>query len=542
MATIQTNVTLFGCTVVGGIPPTYESIDIINLIAIPDAGMEFKQGFNRPTLLYYDDGWSENKYFDVTPDGSQATLTLDLSTVNIDSDLYFTITAYAKQGVHLVDLSELTGCSATPPIPPYYEEGNIIDISLYADEGTQFDTAPYLFYLNENYSPQTINFTLNPSKTLARLVLEWGELGTVEDSLMIYGSTILRSGGLPVDESNLTGCSITPPLPTVVYSDSVIDVTFVADVDTKFETAPYVVFDNDSGGVNHVESILNEDGLTATLYLDMENYSIPSVVGQYDKFMVYGNTVPSEVISTNYGAINVYKVTLDDLDTFSKLRIPDGVTPGEYKDLSQYVNRIKRIYTDIPTNIQTSLMVGDVNTGIQVGNPSLVEIILNFGNVLIPYINGNSVDLLSDIQVMLPFKGFVQLSSDYVGEMINIEYVINVITGGGIAKFYHNGVVFQTEEIQPNSDVLYRGYTPNDLLGDSNWDERYMYGFEPYIHLKFYESKNNTTPNNDNEVGKISNYRGMVRMENVDSIYNSQMFNREREEIYRLIESGIRIE
>lgn len=292
---------------------------------------------------------------------------------------------------------------------------------------------------------------------------------------------------------------------------------------------------------------LSDEKTTATAYIDTSDPA--TEIGDYESISISADTVPVTVIGTNYGSINVYRVTLDNLADFAKKRFfRTETTAGETSyyliDLGQYVNRIKRIHTEIPTSSTDQIKCGNYETGIECLAPSKDRVTLDFGSVEIPAHNNDNTDYQGEIQLFLPFKGFVSIPVEFVGKSVRLEYVINTVTGEGIARLSYNGIVFHVEEVAPSTDIIYTA-PQNDtvnLVGADSWNEQLLYGLEPYIKLKWYTSKDKGSRNKDNVTDYIGTFKGFIRAEHVGSIANVNILTSEQRSIYELLEQGVYIE
>lgn len=347
-------------------------------------------------------------------------------------------------------------------------------------------------------------------------------------------------------ETDLTTCQPETALPDYVMPGDTLTVTLVADDGTEFQTehTPYINYIDDEGLSADALLTISEDKKTATI-----SFATPAIVVGY--LHLVGETYPKTVIGGNYGAINVYKVTLENLSDFATKRFfketstdtTTGATVYENVDLGVYVNRIKRIFADIPAAAPDVIRCGNYNTEINVLQPTQDKITLDFGDVTVPAHNNDNVDYEGESKIFLPFGGFVNIPTDYVGHPINLQYVINVITGGGVAKLLCDGVTFQVETVTPCNDVLYRTADTDRLqtVGGDNWNEMLFYGLEPYVYCKWYDTASNGR-NNDRIRGKIGDFRGFNAFGDITPIHTPEMLTDEQETIYSLLASGVYVE
>jgi hypothetical protein len=341
-------------------------------------------------------------------------------------------------------------------------------------------------------------------------------------------------------ETGLSNCQSAQTLPDYYLQHSHVEITLQANDNTEFRDTPILSHDNKDGFNVSKYFTVSGNKKTATIAYDLPtDYEISSL-------SIHAEAVPIQVIGSKFGAINAYIVTLDNLNDFANKRFiretgTESDTNYELVDLGKYVNRIKRIYVPIASSSTDVLRCGNYNTEIQVMQPAADKITLDFGNVEVPSPNGDITDYESDIKIFIPFNGFVNLPNDYVGEQINLQIDINVLTGDGVARLIHNGVLFQVVEVRPNSDILYRTSTDLTLIGSDDWNENIFYGIEPFIYCKYFTSKNNNGRNTDLERGVISSFKGFNTFEDVTIISADNMLTYEQRAIYDALERGIYI-
>ena len=343
--------------------------------------------------------------------------------------------------------------------------------------------------------------------------------------------------------ANLSNCYADPPLPETLQVGATLNVTIKANENTAFDTAqstPKFSYDDEGGNPATKDLTVSSDKKTATGSLVLQD--------GWDNLSVNAQAYPVTVVGQQYGAINVYLVTLDELAEFSGKRFFKETNPEtgtqiyENIDLGAYVNRIRRVYTNIDAGSADVIRCGNYNTGVSCQQPAQDKITLDFGTAVVPAHNEDNTDYESEIQVFLPFAGFVSLNTDYAGKTIGLQYVINVVTGNGVALLSCNGVVFQVEETEPSSEIIY--LSPSDqvkTIGGDDWNEMLYYGLEPYIYCKWYESASNGR-NNDRKTGILGDFRGFNIFDDVAPIHTAEMLTEEQEMIYTALSDGVYIE
>lgn len=391
---------------------------------------------------------------------------------------------------------------------------------------------PQVHYTNTGGKPTTQDMQVKSTSTRVTATAVITDLGG-DYSVTVTG-TYIRT--LPLTKS-LTNCTSKEPLPDYVDFDSLITVELDANPNTEFHTdgTTYLSVTRRVGGrETKIPFTISGDKKKATISYQLENS------GNYSRVNIVGECFPVEVVGKQYGSINVYLVTLDNLKEFAAKRyFTDG---GENVDLGEYVNRIKRIYTDITPFSTDVIRCGNFNTGVSCQQPAQDKITLDFGTAVVPAHNEDNTDYESEIQIFLPFAGFVNLNNDYAGKTIALQYVINVVTGNGVALLSCDGVVFQVEETEPSSEIIYLSpSTQVKTVGGDDWNEMLYYGLEPYIYCKWYESASNGR-NNDRQTGILGDFRGFNIFDDVTPIHTAEMLTEEQEMIYTALSDGVYIE
>lgn len=345
--------------------------------------------------------------------------------------------------------------------------------------------------------------------------------------------------------TDLSNCTANEDLPQYVKDGETVNVTLTANDGTEFDTeqsTPQFYYKNASGYPQTKDLTISSDKKTATGSIQVNT--------NWSDFAVIGSAYPVAVVGKQYGAINVYLVTLDELAEFSGKRFfkETGTDPStgapiyENIDLGAYVNKISRVYTNIGASSTDVIRCGNYNTGVSCHQPAQDKITLDFGTAVVPAHNEDNTDYESEIQIFLPFTGFVTLNTDYAGKTIGLQYVINVVTGNGVALLSCNGVVFQVEETEPSSEIIYLSpSTQVKTVGGDDWNEMLYYGLEPYIYCKWYESASNGR-NNDRQTGEIGDFIGFNIFDDVSPIHTAEMLTEEQEMIYTALSDGVYIE
>lgn len=353
------------------------------------------------------------------------------------------------------------------------------------------------------------------------------------ESVIINGEYLL--GEYIAVDYNLTNCEIVGEKPVKVKTGKSYTFNFKANPNAEL-TKIQANFTNNSGDTVVSNGTISEDKQTGTVTINLTSGA--------SQFTVYANAdVVQPPSIKNYGAINVYIVTLENLDEFSKKRFfkptgesDTGTTYSEV-NLGEYVNRIKRIFAAVPVGGDDVLKCGNYNTGIKVKYPDSDIMLLDFGNVELTGANGNNEDYNAQIQMFIPCRGVVSIDSNYIGKTVNLSIKVNVITGDAVALLSCDGVTFQIESFSLSRDVIYRLGTDLNVVGGEQWNEQILYGLEPYV-LITENLTVNVPVNNTQENVTVKDVTGFAQFENVN-LNAANLLVDEYNEIVSQLETGV---
>lgn len=362
-----------------------------------------------------------------------------------------------------------------------------------------FNGTPTITYGGETYEMTVTNQTATIIVPIAT------------ESVIINGEYLL--GDFVEVDYSLTNCKIIGKKPVKVKTGQSYTFNFKANPNAEL-TEIQANFIDDNGDAIVRDGTISEDKQTGTVTINLTSGA--------SQFTVYANAdaVQPPTIK-NYGAINVYVITLENLDEFSKKRFfkptgenDTGTTYSEV-NLGEYVNRIKRIFATVPVGGDDVLKCGNYNTGIKVKYPDNDVMLLDFGNVELTGVNGNNEDYNAQIQMFIPCRGVVSIDSNYIGKTVNLSIKVNVITGDAVALLSCDGVTFQIESFSLSRDVIYRLGTDLNIVGGEQWNEQILYGLEPYVIITQNTTVNKPV-NNTQESVTIGDVTGYAQFENVD--------------------------
>lgn len=391
-------------------------------------------------------------------------------------------------------------------------------------EGTaqgMFNGTPTITYGGETY-----NMTVNDQTATIIVPI-------TTESVIINGEYLL--GDFIAVDYSITNCEIVGEKPVKVKTGQSYTFNFKANPNAEL-TDINANFINDSGDSVVSDGTISEDKQTGTVTFNLTSGAT--------NLTVYANAdVKQPTTIKNYGAINVYIVTLENLNEFAKKRFfkptgesDTGTTYSEV-NLGEYVNRIKRIFATVSVGGDDVLKCGNYNTDIKVKYPESDIMLLDFGNVELTGANGNNEDYNAQVKMFIPCRGVVSIDSNYIGKTINLSIKVNVITGDAVALLSCDGVTFQIESFSLSRDVIYRLGTDLNVVGGEQWNEQILYGLEPYVLIT--ENLTVDVPvNNTQENVTINEVTGFSQFENVN-LNAANLLVGEYDEIISQLETGV---
>lgn len=440
-------------------------------------------------VVTYKNTYNETVQGTMNVNGNVATFSVPVKT-NKEVTINGTFTPKPKE---LTITNHVSGTTAT-----YVQNGENFDITLTGNTEGSYSVVPVVSYKNESGTETTGNMNVNGKTATFSVPV------ATNDTVTITGTFTPETPqkDVPITYA-LTNCTVSPQ-PQTVKTGETLNLTVTPVVNYKLDSC----------------NLIWNDGakdITVSVAGGVISFPVPDSCVSVTIKAIASVITP---VGRNYGAINVYCVTLDNLDAFSKQRffeIKDD-TQGIYEEvnLGIYVNRIRRIFTNVPVSGTDSLRCGNYNTGITVQTPEKDIIMLDFGNVTLTGLNGDSEDYNAQISVFIPCRGFVTVDSKYIGKTVNLSFKVNVITGDAVAFLSCDGVIFQLESFSLSRDVIYKtGTTELNIVGGTQWDEQILYGLEPYVIITQNTTVNKPV-NNTQETVTIGDVTGYAQFENVD--------------------------
>lgn len=440
-------------------------------------------------VVTYKNTYNETVQGTMNVKGNVATFSVPVKT-NEEVTINGTFTPKPKE---LTITNHVSGTTAT-----YMQNGENFDITLTGNTDGSFSVVPVVSYKNESGTETTGNMNVNGKTATFSVPV------ATNDTVTITGTFKPEKPqkNVPITYA-LANCTVSPQ-PQTVKTGETLNLTVTPVINYKLDSCNLIWNDGTKD-------------ITISVTGGVISFPVPDSCVSVTIKAVASIITP---VGRNYGAINVYCVTLDNLDAFSKQRffeIKDD-TQGIYEEvnLGIYVNHIKRIFANVPVSGSDSLRCGNYNTGITVQTPEKDIMMLDFGNVTLTGLNGDSEDYNAQISVFIPCRGFVAVDSKYIGKTVNLSFKVNVITGDAVAFLSCDDVIFQLESFSLSRDVIYKtGTTELNIVGGTQWDEQILYGLEPYVIIT-QNTTINKPVNNTQETVTIGDVTGYAQFENVD--------------------------
>lgn len=503
-----------------------QNVSINVLVVTANAGFQFD---TPPTCKYTDSfGGDATATAVISQDKQSATFTID-DAYNKRNN--FIITGEVVEGTPTITITNnIAYTTAT-----YTYDNDTYNITLKGNKSGYVIQVANVTYTDTGGVSHTEAMTIQSSDT-ANITIT-----NVDTSVsVVINGTYIKA--IPV-KNTLYNCTA-ENIPTYYTPTDKVNVTLQANEGSKFTSEtdpPEVRYTDEFGGVQYKRFTISEGGKKGSVTLDIAT-ECPKT--EYIEFRG-GAQVDVQPSIKNYGSINVYVVTLDNLDAFSKKRYftESGTFITYEQDLSEYINRIKRIYTHIPTKGTDRIKCGNYDTEINAELPEKDIITLDFGSITIPRKDNTTLDKNMIIEIFLPFVGIVSLSSDYVGKSVKLVYDVNVISGDGVCKLLdNNDLPIQLHNVQPNTDILYTTYDTS-VIGSDRWDAQNLYGLEPFVRLNYFTNEYSDIRCSDYKKVVLSQCaKGFYRF---DEIVNNDIDNvpkSEYTEIVNLLQSGVFID
>lgn len=388
------------------------------------------------------------------------------------------------------------------------------NFTLTADNGYIFESAP-TFILSDNTSLQVTKVSDSVYSCIVNVT------DSTITSITITGSAIVETISYSFN-TVLSHCTITPVI-TTVQKDSQYTVTVNADNGYIFDIVPSLVYLDENGDFITITGVKNSD----------YSYSFSFTVGNnltpnYSYYRLTASASVETETTTKYGAIQIHKITNDNLKAFNNLRYYNGSL--SQIDLSNYISSLKLLPFDITTNKSDNIFVSNVDTGISAPIIENDFVSFNLGNVTLTGIYQNELDKkYSKIKLILPYLDCITIDSNLMNETIKVVYKVNVISGDTTAFIFlvKNNTDYLIDSINGNIgvDVPYLVTINNENKIVQNYRNNQSFIDSPKVVIETQLKATNNTVYDCYKKNSISSETGFFKCSYVDIDSNNIPLN-----------------
>lgn len=499
---------------------TRTSLMSVNITVKADSGRKITRA-----IINYNEGSSSTthtKTLDILSDGSAATGTLTSVYLPNSSIRVYAETEEVTPTIDIIN--HIEGGTLN-----YSEDGTTLRIQVLVSGSLRRIKNSYVTYTDNEGTVKREEMTNSYSSSQSQATATITDCDTSKQ-VNVYGDVITVVQVI----ATLTNCTLNTG--DYVEPSTATEFVVTAYANCQFDSAPTMVYTTQTGTRVPVTFTVSADKKTASYTLDTSTCSYLEITA---------TAAVVEPVSTGYGSVYTYKVSEENLDSFAKSRFFEitkgdtetGITYQEI-DLGDYVASIKRLYVDVPVDGAATLQFGNYSTNIKGENPSSLNVNVTFEPLTLPEYTNDSHDNSNAYTLFLPFIGMHQISGEYHGKQINVEYVVDVVSASAVCNVYVEGTRIFTQLCEPSQSVLYRTSTYNiSTVGETNWRAEYAMGLTPKLWVE-HTSVTESPYNNDNTYCKVGECSGYNRFNNITGL-KCEATQNEITEILQLLQSGV---
>lgn len=379
------------------------------------------------------------------------------------------------------------------------------NFTLTADNGYIFESAP-TFILSDNTSLQVTKVSDSVYNCTVNVT------DSTITGITITGNAIVETISYSFN-TVLSHCTIIPVI-TTVQKDSQYTVTVNADNGYIFDIVPSLVYLDENGDFITITGVKNSD----------YSYSFSFTVGNnltpnYSYYRLTASASVETETTTKYGAIQIHKISNDNLKAFNNLRYYNGSL--SQVDLSNYISSLKLLPLDITTNKSDSIFVSNVDTGITAPVIENDFVTFNLGSVTLTGVYQNELDKkYSKIKLILPYLDCVSIDSNLMNETIKVIYKVNVISGDTTAFIFlvRNNTDYLIDTVNGNIgvDVPYLVTINNENKIVQNYRNNQSFIDSPKVIIETQLKATNNTVYDCYKKNSISSETGFFKCSYVD--------------------------
>ena len=296
--------------------------------------------------------------------------------------------------------------------------------------------------------------------------------GAFEDSVLITGS--------------FTNCVVSG-LREYYRLTEPLNVTLTANDGNEFADTdrPVLTYKNRRNESYAIDCVVSGDKTAATFATEvLSSYGV-------SVYLTAGGGATPVTVIRQYGTVNYYRVTLDDLDSFAKKRFFVTTLSGESSqvqaiDLGNFVKKLKRLYCEVPAYGTDTIHCGNYDTKISVSVPRSDVLTLDFGAITLPTYNASSLDFQSEYSLYAPFVGTITIPSCWAGRSLGLKYIVNSFVCQAVCVVSVDGVDVERRQCGPATGLYYTVSNSAGAIGEDEYDIAYLSGLEPVLSVKHY--------------------------------------------------------
>lgn len=501
----------------------------VTILAIANEGYYFN---GRPYIRYTGTDGTEHKLFMTRlSNDTRATVTQVFSEIAQNLTTAYIVCNAVAIPLQENNVTVQTQVNCTVSAPTTYTENDTFSATATPNEGYRFDTAPTV-----TFGETVLNFTVDSETGVASFnqVLQ----NVPEDATIFVNATanLIPAKTYPIVQ-NLTNCTVQGVPESGVYTEGeTLSLTLTANSGYYFDVPPRLYFEGNGGQSGYYDFTINPDNDTiATLSKTLSNLKDDSNI------TISANAVPQTTYTDKYGSINVYNVTVENLQQFAEERfITVGTEDVAEIDLGEYVSKLFRLYCDIGNTTASTLKVANYDlTNINVQVPVNDIVTVDCGTITVTGKNGTANDFNGELQIFLPFIGLQSLNIDKaLNNPLHLYYKINIVTGEAVAILEIDEIPSEFWDCKACQEILYLSHT-QETFSDYEFKSKFLYGYTPFIIYKYNTDFNNSPVNSDSVRMKVSECEGYFEMTETTPFNAQNMNETERARIIELLASGV---
>ena len=312
---------------------------------------------------------------------------------------------------------------------------------------------------------------------------------TVTSNVSVVASAVAipETYTVNVDVSNAT-CNIDETTQYVMGEP--LDIQVEASTGYYFATVPYIGY-----YIQGMYQALDFTTVQTTEYKTLYTCTVSGdITSQWNTvngitIKAIGQVIPTPEID-KYGIITIYNPTSDELTNISKVRYKS--IDGGTVDLGQFITRLHRLFVPVTTENKAVVMLGGYNTNVECGVIESDTITVSCGDITVNEVYENENDYKNtQCEIYLPFIGNNTVNTaDIMNKVINLEYRINVITGDCLAILKAGDIVVNTFSGNCSFTIPYI-MNEFSLVNKVDINAEYLNDFTPYLLIRRKDGVNN---------------------------------------------------